>query len=105
LSGARAGKKHQLKRRRPRNGKARVTNRKPGLQGLLKAGTKISKVYKGKEYTATIGADGTIELNGKTFVSPSLAGYEIVHRPVNGWWFWRYQANDGKWVRLDRLRK
>jgi hypothetical protein len=105
LAGART-KKRSLRNKRlvSRHGKFTISW-KPSLQGILKGGSKLARAYKGKEFTATVAADGKIEFDGKIFNSPSLAASAITHRPMNGWQFWKYQDKDGNWVKLDRLRK
>jgi hypothetical protein len=72
---------------------------------MLKPSSKLRTNYKGKEFAATVTAEGKIEFQGKLFDSPSMAGYPIARRAVNGWWFWKYKNKDGNWVRLDKLRK
>lgn len=43
--------------------------------------------YEGR--TATVTADGLLELDGTTYDTPSGAGKEVLGRAVNGWSFWR----------------
>lgn len=38
---------------------------------------------------ATVTADGLLEMDGKTYDTPSGAGKEVLGRAVNGWSFWR----------------
>ena len=38
---------------------------------------------------ATVTADGQLEMDGKTYDTPSGAGKEVLGRAVNGWAFWR----------------
>lgn len=43
--------------------------------------------YEGR--SATVNADGLLEMDGKTYDTPSGAGKEVLGRAVNGWTFWR----------------
>ena len=54
--------------------------------------------FRGKE--ATLNADGSIELGGKRYLSPSSAGHSLRRRATNGWYFWA--VADGR--RLRDLR-
>jgi hypothetical protein len=68
--------------------------------------TLLTKIYKGKSYSARVGPDGTIKVRGVPgrFNSPSLAAVAVARRPMNGWSFWRYEQAPGKWNTLDALR-
>lgn len=78
---------------------------KPGLQGLLPAGTEIFAPYKGTTYTATVTGEGKILYQGKLYNSPSSVG-EFIRggKATNGWQFWRYRDN-GKLKELRTLMK
>jgi hypothetical protein len=67
--------------------------------------TALVVTYKGTQHKATVNADGTITVNGKTFNSPSRAGKEITVREVDGWTFWSYAKADGVIEKIDALRK
>lgn len=57
--------------------------------GQLAPGNKLvatHRDFKGRE--ATLTADGTIELNGKRYATPSAAGRSLRKRATNGWYFW-----------------
>lgn len=80
---------------------------------LLRAGQKLHMLYKPrnggqKDYEATICADGSIELLGKQFSSPSYAAvYGIQNagsdrKTVNGWTAWR--LDDGELLSAVRER-
>ncbi|TQM61724.1 DUF4268 domain-containing protein [Humibacillus xanthopallidus] len=43
--------------------------------------------YEGR--SATVTSDGLLEMDGKTYDTPSGAGKEVLGRAVNGWTFWR----------------
>lgn len=76
------------------------------MAGLLPTGTQLRVVYKKKQYTATVEDDGRIKYDGKIFNSPSSAGSTAKGgKATDGWFFWKYQAADGKWVYIDLLRK
>lgn len=62
-------------------------------------------LFKGKEFTAKVNEDGTIEQGGSTFKSPSRAGKNVAGREVDGWTFWSYLKADGTTEKLDALRK
>lgn len=66
---------------------------------------KLRRIYKGKTIIARVRQDGTINLNGTIFNSPSWAARSVIGRKANGWSFWRYRNEDGEWVKLDELRK
>ncbi|MHB8844709.1 MAG: restriction system modified-DNA reader domain-containing protein [Nitrospirota bacterium] len=62
--------------------------------------------YKGKMIKARVLRDGSISLDGKTYLSPSLAGAAACkRRTCNGWTFWTYERAPGDWVLLNELRK
>lgn len=97
-------------------GKKLSTNRKrnlqrqgmrghPPLRGILPIGSILKVVYKGREFTAEVDAEGMIHIGGKVYNSPSQAGIHVAKRPVNGWTFWRYQNASGKWFTIDGLRR
>lgn len=69
--------------------------------GLLAPGDRLVATHRdfiGVE--AVIGADAHIQLNGKSFGSPSGAGRHLREKATNGWYFWALE--DGR--RLKDLR-
>lgn len=71
--------------------------------GLLAAGDKLVAThgdFKGVE--AVVTADGSIELNGKKYGSPSAAGHSLRQRATNGWYFWA--VADGRRLREVRTQ-
>lgn len=65
--------------------------------GSVKAGqTLYSRPGKYSGFTATILADGLIEVDGQAFTSLSQAGIHCRHKNTNGWTFWRTEAIGGK---------
>lgn len=73
--------------------------------GLGKRWIKIQRKYKGTLYTAHLRADGSVRFDGKVFKTPSGAGVAVLGRPCNGWDFWRYRDDEGRWVSLQNVRK
>jgi hypothetical protein len=105
-----AKRRRPVKSRRRKGGRSRQMGtarkqRKPVLAGLFQAGTELRAKFKGTDYTATVDENGRIHSRGKIFNSPSMAAIEIVGHSKDGWLFWNYQDKDGKWVKLDSLRK
>jgi hypothetical protein len=74
----------------------------------------IRKSYKGKLFIAHVRRNGAIifarksadwpRLRGKLHLSPSAAAAAAAGRPMNGWFWWKFKTDDGKWVRLSELR-
>lgn len=65
----------------------------------------IRMTYKGRVYKARVRPDGWIRFKQKLFRSPSLAASAVTHRPMNGWFWWKYERAPGEWVRLNELRR
>jgi len=74
---------------------------------ILKPPVSLASTYKGKELTAKVLADGSVECQGKRHDSLSLAasearasvvGYDEKGRapPTNGWTFWKYASPGGR---------
>lgn len=84
----------------------RSETREPPLQGVLPANTELRRTYKGKMHKAKVNSKGEVLLKGKKFNSPSLAGALVRGgKSTNGWTFWNYKDKNGKWVKIDTLRK
>lgn len=94
----------RTQRRRKRRKTSR-RKRQPTLAPYVKRRFKIRATHKGKSYEATVRADGTINLDGTLYNSPSMAGKGAIGRGIDGWLFWRFKNKEGQWVRLDELRK
>ncbi|WP_082482058.1 DUF262 domain-containing protein [Aeromicrobium sp. Leaf245] len=63
--------------------------------GLLQPGTVLTPRPSEHElHTAVVVPDGTLEVKGRRFETPSGAGKEVLGRAVNGWFFWR--LDDGR---------
>lgn len=101
------GSKRQKRKRRGRaKRKGTQRMRTAVLRGMLPAGTQLKGTYKKQEYSANVDEQGRIDINGKLFNSPSMAGVFVrTGKAVDGWHFWRYKDKNGDWVRLDELRK
>src|SRR4029077_2687384 len=57
--------------------------------GLLTPGTTLTpRGDNGATRIATVRPDGLLEVDGKTFDSPSGAGRYVKGTATNGWWFW-----------------
>lgn len=66
--------------------------------GLISPGDKLMAThrdYKGRY--ATVIADGTLEVDGRRYTSPSAAGRSLRLRATNGWYFWA--VADGRRLR------
>jgi hypothetical protein len=61
-------------------------------EGRLKPGTVL--FHSGPRYkvVAKVDRDG-LEVNGRTFFSPSTAAKAVTGYAVNGWFFWRVQPS------------
>ena len=60
---------------------------------------------KGKTFNAFLINLKQVELNGKTYRSPSGAARSICGYPVDGWNFWKYRDKKGKVQKINKLRK
>jgi hypothetical protein len=57
--------------------------------GLVVPGAKLVATHRDfKGVEAVVKADGTIELDGKSFNAPSTAGHHLRKKATNGWYFW-----------------
>lgn len=65
----------------------------------------LRATFKGETYRAILRTDGLIRYATKLFRSPSHAAVAVVKRPINGWWFWKYERAPRQWVRLSELRR
>jgi hypothetical protein len=66
--------------------------------GLLDPGTALtSRAGTWGTGTALVRPDGLLEVDGKTFDSPSGAGRHVKGSVTNGWWFW--SLPDGRKLR------
>ena len=78
--------------------------KKPDLKNYFEKSKPLRKVYKDKEYKATLLKSGKIKYKGKLYDNPTRPAKIIVSSPtVNGRDFWRVKTNDNKWVKLSDL--
>ncbi|MGE0027666.1 MAG: hypothetical protein AB7O78_17965 [Thermoleophilia bacterium] len=85
--------------------------------GLLRPPLVLSKGYLGQELRAEVQADGSVTFNGTRYTSPSMAAAKAREKvkggpppdrlrwQTNGWVFWLFRDDDGKWQPLDLLRR
>lgn len=67
------------------------------VANALQAGSRLVPRRKSFAHrTGTILADGSIELDGETFNSPSVAAQHIVGSAINGWWFFLVEVSPRK---------
>lgn len=64
-------------------------SRKAKAKGKAGQIVKLSRVYKGKTYRATLRPDGKVKMGGKLYGSLSGAAVAILNRPVSGPVFWK----------------
>ena len=100
-------KGHTNEARRGSSDATGVTIRDLLRAGLLQAGQPlVGAVQKYRKdhvnSQATVLADGLIEVDGRTYETPSGAGKAAAKRVVNGWSFWRLGDHQG--MRLSELR-
>lgn len=74
--------------------------------GTIPHGTKLRSTYLGRPWSAKV-ENGRIYLEGGTqeYRSPSAAAWSITRGGVNGWNFWEYEIESGKWDVLSEIRK
>src|SRR5208282_6484331 len=85
---------------------AKSEGRKPRLAPFVDEQFDIFIKLDGKEYKASVHADGMIAYEGKEYFSPSAAAMAIngdKKRMIDGWHFFTFNKN-GKRVPLDTLR-
>ena len=60
--------------------------------------------YKGEFTWGRVTSNGEIEVNGKTYTSPSKAGWDIIQKSCNGWYLWSFKDSSQKWHPIKVLR-
>jgi hypothetical protein len=76
------------------------------LEGVVKKNTTLYKTYKGKDYKATLYANGTIKYKNKSYTTPTAVAKAITGwSAINGWTFWYVKDSNGDMVKLADLRK
>ena len=73
--------------------------------GLIEEGDNWRFEYKGEITWGRVVGNGQLEVNGKLHSNPSRAAHGLMRGAVNGWYYWHYKDANGKWCRLDELRK
>lgn len=73
-------------------------------ENIVQAGDSWRFEYKGEFTWGRVTSNGEIEINGKTYTSPSRAGSEITNRSCNGWGFWFFKNSTNKWCPVRVLR-
>jgi hypothetical protein len=57
--------------------------------GIIAAGARLHKTYRGTEYEVVVRSDGRLEADGEVFESLSQAARFLTgQKAVNGWAFW-----------------
>jgi hypothetical protein len=98
------------RKRKPKpklNGHARPKRGAKGVAaivGRLDRPVVLRGFYKDKVYKARLRTNGTVRWSKQVYESPGFAASAVVGRPVNGFWFWRYQRAPGQWVRLREIK-
>lgn len=72
--------------------------------GMLKVGEALIFTYPGHPASATVLADGGLELNGVRYASPSAAAAQVRGGATNGWEYWARQDEHGNPIALAVLR-
>jgi len=75
------------------------------LAGFAERHSPLRARYKGQTIRASLRTDGTIYFQNKVYRSPSSAGRAVLGRACDGWAFWKYKNEKGKWVSLRSLRR
>ena len=74
--------------------------------GLLKPGTSLHPLKTGLTQTATVLPDGSLEIDGVVYATPSPAGAAVSgNKAEPGWEFWGAPSGDGGFVSLFDLRE
>jgi hypothetical protein len=86
---------------------SKVSKKEKPLKGVFPKGKRLCATYKGKEYKAWVFRSGTVKLrsNGQLYDSPSAAGKAVTKRSTNGWAFWKYRDEFGKFMPLSKLKQ
>ena len=72
---------------------------------LIKEGDGLRFQYKGEFFWGRVTGNGEIEMNGKTYATPSRAGTAITNRvSSSGWDAWCYRNEEDEWQPIKVLR-
>jgi len=77
----------------------------PSLAPYVSQSFPIQKTYKGKTYKAKVRSNGKIYYEGVVYDNPTAPAKKIVKRTVSGWLFWHFKNDEGKWIKLHKLRE
>ena len=83
---------------------------------LIRPPLELSKLYRGRDLSARVEADGQVSFQGKRYESLSTAAgvarvsvagpfADREYPQTNGWTFWQFRDSDGKVRELDLLRR
>ena len=97
LGGHVAARRRRLKASKPKGPRA--------LAGISEKSIPLRASYGRRRYRARLRKDETILYARRRFQSPSAAGHAVVRGPCNGWTFWHYRDQSGRWVPLASMRK
>jgi hypothetical protein len=70
----------------------------------LWVGTELRHRFRGGDIVSAEIVDDGIRVAGQTFSGLSPAAAFAAGHQANGWQFWEYQVEPGKWVKVDALR-
>lgn len=73
--------------------------------GLVDEGDNWRFESKGEVTWGRVVGNGQIEVNGTLHPNPSRAAQGLIKGGVNGWYYWHYKDPNGRWRRVDELRK
>ena len=73
--------------------------------GRLQFPVAIFRVFKHRNNDALLLEGWRVEMDGRTFSSPSAAAVAISGNSVNGWRFWNYKNPQGRTRIIDDLRQ
>lgn len=85
-------------------GRSRVTVKDLIAAGSLTTGDALVFTDADVHQTAVVRSDGTLELNGITYDSPSAAATAVRRRPTNGWADWALRTENST-ITLWKLRE
>lgn len=72
---------------------------------VIDAGDSWRFENKGEFTWGRVTSNGEIEVNGKTYTSPSRAGEAITKKSCNGWIQWFFKDSSNKWCPVNDLRE
>jgi hypothetical protein len=91
--------------RRRRRSKTTGTRGTQVLAGLEERRRNLVGSRGGRTYQASLRRDGRIRYRGRLYGSPSAAARAALGIQRNGWSFWHFRDDRGKWVPLRTLKR